>query len=148
MGRSWDEALRRIAAGEDIEAVLEEKAAHEVADFVAYLRSEGKTDAADRYLAKVREINSGVYGARNTWHSISPAQRRVLLEVNEHGGRVERVGKQYRHRSQNHKPIYAATIRNLCTRDLMAWDGGIFDPEAIAVLTERGWFVIRHGQTT
>jgi hypothetical protein len=33
----------------------------------------------------------------------------------------------------------AATIRNLCARDLLAWDGGAF------AVTERGRFVLRHG---
>ena len=139
--------MRRIANGEDVEAVLDEQAAADNAEFVAYMRSCGRPDLADNYLAKVREIDSGVYGARVTWSALSMAQRRALQEANLYGGVVERVGKQYRHkaRQQPYKPVYVATIRNLCARDLMAWDGGAFDPEAAAVVTERGRFVLKHG---
>jgi hypothetical protein len=45
------------------------------------------------------------------------------------------------------KPIYARTLRNLCARNLMAWDGGAFDPEAVAVITENGRFVYQHRPT-
>lgn len=38
------------------------------------------------------------------------------------------------------------TVRNLAARELVAWDGTAFDPEARAVLSERGRFVVRHGQ--
>ena len=143
---SWDDAIRRIASGEDAEAVLDEKLAAETSDFVNYLRSIGRPDLAESHLARVREIDSGVYGARNTWHSISVAQRQALAEAAEHGGRLDRVGKEYRHKgARPDRPIYVATVRNLCSRALMAWDGGAFDPEAAAVITERGVFILKRG---
>jgi hypothetical protein len=147
MRMSWDEAVKRIAAGEDIEAVLDERSAAEAASFVGYLRSEGRPDLADKHQALVREIDTGIYGARATWHALSVAQRRTLAEAASSGGRVDRVGKDYRHKNRNqpYKPVYVATIRNLCARDLMSWDGGAFDPEAVAVVTERGRFVLKHG---
>ena len=145
---TWDEALKRIAAGEDTLAVLDEKSNAEQAEFVAWLRRESGDQAAERHLAKMREIDTGIYRARGTWHALTVSQRRILAEAAQHGGRVDRVGKEYRHanRDQPYRSVYAATIRNLCARDLMAWDGGAFDPEAAAVVTERGRFVLEHGE--
>jgi hypothetical protein len=145
---SWDETMRRIAAGEDVQAVLDEKSERESTEFAEWMRTkQGRPDLADKYLARVREIETGVYGARACWHALSLAQRRILIEANQHGGRLDRVGKEYRHKARNqpYKPVYVATVRNLCERDLMAWDGGAFDPEAAAIVTERGRFVLKHG---
>ena len=118
------------------------------AAFVAYLQSDGHAVAADDYLAKMREIDNGISGARGCWAAMTATQRRALTEANIHGGRLDRDGKGYRHASRNqpYRPIYAASVRNLCRRDLMAWDGGAFDPEASAVVTERGRFVLKHGE--
>lgn len=148
MSMSWNEALRRIASGEDVEAVLDEKSGQENAAFVEWMRTEqGRPDLAESYLVRVRDIETGVHGARGCWHALSLAQRRILAEADRNGGRLERAGKEYRHgaRNQPYKPVYVATIRNLCSRDLMAWDGGAFDPEAAVVVTERGRFVLKHG---
>lgn len=147
MSMSWEEAVRRIAAGEDTEAVLDEKSAAERAEFIEWLRREAGDEAADRHLAKMREIDTGVYGARGCWAALSLAQRRALAEAERHGGRLDRVGKEYRHsaRDQSYKPVYVATVRNLCARELMAWDGGAFMPEDAAVVSERGRFVLKHG---
>lgn len=143
----WNEALRRIRAGEDVQAVLDEKDRIENADFVAYLRREGRPDLAEHYLARIKDIESGVYGARNCWHALSKAQRTALAVAQEQGGRLQRCGKEYRVRDRiwHHQPIRVATMRNLCARDLMTWEGGAFDPEAVVVLTERGRFVLKHG---
>lgn len=112
-----------------------------------FLLDEGRPDLLAEYDAKMRDLDSGVMGAQSTWHSISATQRRALTEAAEHGGKLVRVGKEYRHgaRNQPYKPIYVKTVRNLCSRDLLAWDGGAFDPESAAVVTERGLFVLSHG---
>ena len=39
------------------------------------------------------------------------------------------------------------TVRALVSHTLLVWDGGVFSPEAKAVLTERGKFVLEHGRT-
>lgn len=147
MTMSWEEALRRIRAGEDVQAVLDQRLADERDEFVAWLREEAGDEAAERHLVKVRDIDTGVYGARMCWQSISYAQRRALSDAHKHGGRFDRVGKQYRDRDRNqpYKPVYVSTVRSLCARELMAWDGGALDPEAAAVVTERGRFVLEHG---
>lgn len=88
------------------------------------------------------------------WHSISPAQRRALQYAAANEGRLERsfLSKRYICRDplspDSETPIRVRTIRNLCARDLLAWDGGAFDPEAAAVITERGLFVLKHGAGT
>jgi hypothetical protein len=147
---AYSDAMRR-GDHEEAARVLDQNDVDEIASFVAFLRDElGRPDQAERYIQKMKEIDSGRYGARNTWRSISATQRRALLTAFAHGGRFERVGKEYRHRDRNQprQPVRVATLRNLCSRDLFAWDGTVFDPEAVAVLTERGRFVIEHGPTT
>lgn len=143
----WAEALRRIADGEDEQAVLEEKIKADNEDFVEYMRREGRPDLAERYQERIKSINSGVYGAKACWSALSEAQR-CALGVAASLGSLARRGKEYgfagSKRTWPH-PIRVATIRNLCARDLMAWDGGAFDPEAVAVITERGRFVLKHG---
>lgn len=106
-------------------------------------------NAADQHQATLREIDLGTYGAKATWAALSAQQRRVMWLVEKHGPRLIRFKKEYiaeNVRHQMHVPIYVSTIRPLCARDLLAWDGGALDPEAAIVLTERGQFMLRHGQ--
>lgn len=44
------------------------------------------------------------------------------------------------------KPIRLATLRKLAAHGLVDWDGGAFDPEAAAVLSEQGRFVLAKGR--
>lgn len=148
-----EELMRRIGNGEDVTHLLDIQSAERREDFRSSMLKRAETDrvaqiALEHYDAAMRDLDSGVMGARDTWHSISPAQRRVLTGVERHGGRLDRIGKEYRATKGRHQPYmlaYVATIRPLCSRDLMAWDGGAFDPEAAAVITERGRFVLKHG---
>lgn len=147
----WDETLRRIAAGEPVADVMDERMAAQREELRSFLADQGQrgVEALVDFDKAIRDINLGITGAKNAWHSITPAQRRVLVTAAKRDGRVTREGKEYRHdqgRHQLYKPFYAATVRALCARELMAWDGGAFDPEASAVLTERGRFVVLHGQ--
>lgn len=146
---SWPEIARRAAAGEDLEALIDQNDLIDRAQFMAWIREDSGYAAAEKYLATMHDIDTGVHGARRTWHSISNTQRRVLITVAK-----TRSGKVVR---RFIKPSFyvlnggvdllcrVATLRNLCARDLMAWDGGAFEPELAAVITERGQFVIRHG---
>lgn len=146
-----EELMRRIRNGEDVEHVLDIKFATDRAEFRAWLVEEAKINPRvdlEDWDRKMRELDLGIDRAKMVWHSISATQRRVLFGAITHGGRMERVGKEYRAskgRHQPYVPAYVATIRPLCSRDLMAWDGGAFDPEATAVVTERGRFVVAHG---
>lgn len=145
---SWDEAIRRIRDGEPVADVLDEKLARDELSFRDWMAKECPDQLAS-YDARMRDIKLGITGARNAWHSISPAQRRALTEAAAYGGRLERIGKEYRHkdRHQPYRPIYVATVRAVCAHEFMAWDGGAFDPEGAAVVTERGHFVLKHGRT-
>jgi hypothetical protein len=136
--------MQRIRAGEPALDVIEEVTAAHQADFRDWLMKECPNQVAS-YDARMRDIAMGTCGARNCWHSLSHTQRRALTEASRHGGKLVRVGKEYRHaaRHQPYIPIYVATVRVLCAHELMAWDGGAFDPEAVAVVTERGSFVLK-----
>jgi hypothetical protein len=152
MRMSWDEALDRISKGEPVEDVLDEKSALEEQDFRAYLAGMGERgiDALRRYDARMRNLNTGITGARSAWHSISQVQRTVLLAVlKARPGRIVRRSVKpsiYTLDGQAALLCRIATLRNLCERNLLAWDGGAFDPEMAAVVTERGAFVAAHGQ--
>ena len=114
------------------------------------LINKGRRDLADELDAKLKDVRTGVAGAQSTWHSISPAQRRVLTTlatgrwlIREHGslswyeahGEPEAMARVCR----------LPTARNLIARELLACEGGAFDPERKLVLTERARFVLRHG---
>lgn len=93
-------------------------------------------------------MRNGIAQARNTWHSISDAQRHALTFASRcRAGRVIRRRGWYMEMegARPHRKIGVRTMRNLCARELMSWDGGAFDPEAAAVITERGLFVLEHG---
>lgn len=112
--------------------------------FWQQLLEANRPDVLAEYDQAMRDLDTGVTGARNCWHSISPAQRLALTVADQHGGRLTREGKAYylRYGGVPYRPIYARTVRGLCGRDLMAWDGGLPDPELSAVVTERGRFVL------
>lgn len=113
----------------------------------------GRADLAIQLEKKYREIDNGTDGARSTWHSISPAQRRVL-EVMETGRRlVQRDYQKTRYDAYGEPEAVGnvcgiATVRNLCSRDLVHVDGGVKNPERVIVLTERGRFVLKHGRAS
>lgn len=101
----------------------------------------GRPDLVEALDRNIKDVRNGVAIARSTWHSLSPAQRRAL----QYAGKRTRL--KYRHSycglGEAEAPITKPTMRNLCRRELMAWDGGAFDPESAAVLTERGRFVLK-----
>lgn len=143
----WGIVARRLANGEDAEYVLDQFHEADRENFRVWLLNEAGAEAVARYDANLRLLDLGITRAQNVWHSITPKQRRTLIVTEQHGGKLGRIGKEYRHvaRHQRYVPIYVATLRPLCERDLMAWDGGAFDPEGAAVITERGRFVLKHG---
>jgi hypothetical protein len=115
------------------------------------LRGEGRNDLVRDLDDKLREIESGVDGAKAVWHSISSAQRRVL-ELLAEGRRAVRAAwsrTQYNAPGTPHmvSPLCGLpTLRALSARDLVAPDGGAFDPERAFVLTDRARFVLAHGK--
>ena len=150
---TWDDVLRRISAGEPAEDVLDEHRAAQRAEFRRYLMARGQSAATAlaEHDRRMRDLDLGLTGARNAWHSISPAQRRVLVAAaSVRSGRIVRQSIRpsvYVRDGGGPKLCGVKTVRPLCSRDLMAWDGGAFDPEQAAVLTERGRFVLAHGRS-
>lgn len=116
------------------------------------LIDEGRQDLADDLDRRLRDVRLGLDFARNCWHSISPAQRRVL-ELMETGRRLIRdparpvyhaIGAPHRFSDCCRLP----TARALCAHELIVCDGTATDPEARFVLSERGRFVLQHGRPT
>lgn len=112
----------------------------------------GRPDVLAQYDQNMRDIDTGIAGARSTWHSISPAQRRALTALVNGDGKMQR--------RNGDSPIYDGnlyggrfygpicrlpTVRNLIARELLACEGGAFDPECAVSITERGRFVVEHG---
>ncbi len=151
MTETWEQSARRIASGEPAEDVLDERMAAERDEFAAFVLTlpDGAAVLA-RHQARLRDLDLGITGARNAWHSISSAQRAVLIAAatTKKGRIVRRTVKPSVYVRDGGVDLLCrvATVRNLCERDLMAWDGGAFDPEQAAALTERGHFVLRHGR--
>lgn len=116
------------------------------------LREAGRPDLVAELDQNIRDCESGVMGAKSTWRSISPAQRRVLVLL-EPGRRLRRCGGSRTRYDAVGGNVEAegnvcgiATARNLCARELIACDGTAFDPEARFTLTERGRFVLAKGR--
>jgi hypothetical protein len=129
---SWDNAFRRITAGEPVQDVLEERdwaARDQFRQTLMDMGDRGR-DALATYDAAMRDLDLGITTARATWDALSPPQRRALREAAEGRQPVARI----------------ATLRNLERRGLIAWDGGAFDPEAKTVITERATFVLKHAR--
>lgn len=136
----YDPLLHRLEA--------EDAARHERLRQMLY--DEGRPDLVAELDAKIRDVRNGIAGAQSTWHSISDAQRRALVHAAAVGGRLVRSGLRPCYIGLPLEPlpeklIRIQTIRNLCSRELLAWDGGAFFAEAAAVITERGLFVLKHG---
>lgn len=131
---------------------LDRESAQKTERVRALLLAEGRPDLVADLVARLRDIRLGLDAARNCWHSISSAQRRVLLLLAE--GRVLVRPPHSRTRCHAIGPPHAlgdvcsiATARALCKHELLACDGVLLDPERRMVLTERGRFVVRHGPT-
>jgi hypothetical protein len=118
----------------------------------ALLQAEGRFDLVEEFDQRIRDLNLGVTRARSVWHSISPAQRSLLALMMRGGVILVREGQtsfydlmqaaEVVHRRVSRLP----TVRSLLARDLLACEGGAFDPEAVVVLTENARFVFTKGQ--
>lgn len=109
----------------------------------------GRPDVLAQYDEALRLNRLGVTGARATWRSISEAQRRVIEQMGD-GAKLWRDPMNHRAYFLRVKMgavirVRIATVRALASRELIAWEGGAFEPEAKASLTERGRFVLAHG---
>ncbi|TXN78748.1 hypothetical protein [Methylobacterium sp. WL8] len=114
------------------------------------VREAGRPDLLAEFDQRLRESDLGITGARSTWHSISDAQRRLLILLSNGPASVRRTkGASYDVVSEagsRATGIRLGTVRNLARRELLEWTGGAFDPEASAAPTERMAFVLKHGR--
>lgn len=135
---------------DDVEAILQEverKSRESRARVRAMLKN--RPDLLADYDRQMKEVDSGIAGAKSCWHSISSAQRTVLRIMGE--------GRYLRRALRNPKRYDAcgrgvilnvcrlATARKLCAHELIHVNGSATDPEAEFVMTERGRFVLRWG---
>lgn len=104
----------------------------------------GRPDVLAQYDEAVRLNRLGITRARAVWHSISAAQRAVLKVAGEFNRLFLINGEYMPGRPPGEPKIRVRTVRNLCDRNLLAWDGGVFVPENAAVITEHGRFVLKH----
>lgn len=115
------------------------------------LLESGRPDLVEELDARLRDVRLGFCSAQGTWHALSAAQRRVLQAMGEGRRLVRRHAPSTRYDAVGGRAdaiadlCRVATVRNLASRELVAWEGGAFDPEAKAVLTERGRFILRYG---
>ncbi|CAH2606320.1 conserved protein of unknown function (plasmid) [Rhodovastum atsumiense] len=131
---------------DDVASLLDARAEREREGVRALLRDVGRADVLADFDAAMRDNRLGLTAARATWAALSAPQRAALAELVRAGALV-RDGKAYRSGSAGpaaSPPIRLATIRNLAARELGAWAGGAFDPEARLEVTERGQFVLKH----
>lgn len=125
----------------------------------AMLREQGREDLLADFDQKMRDIRTGVDGARGCWHALSGKQRFVLRHMAAGRYVAKSVSKpQNFHAYRNGTEALSGqpgvirnvcrlpTMRNLSARELVHVDGGAMDPEAKFVITERGRFVLKHGQ--
>jgi hypothetical protein len=101
----------------------------------------------------MRDLDMGLTGARNCWHSLSEAQRRVLtiLSAGRWLWRCRHSRKRYEAMGEPHATGPVArldTVYALVRHGLLQWDGPETDFNAKAVLTERARFVLQHGRST
>jgi hypothetical protein len=131
---------------------LDEQSARQNERVRQMLFDAGRPDLVADLDAKLKDIRTGIDGARRTWHSISPAQRRILTTLAT--GRSLRRSPGSRTRYDAYGEPHAIrnvcglpTVRNLCQRELLHVNGGALDPEREIILTERGRFVLARGST-
>lgn len=111
------------ARGEDILHRLEREDRERSASLRKMLIDIGRDDVLAQYDADMRDLRLGITGAKSIWHSISEAQRRVLIYAG-HGLRLQRS-----HRPNTFDAIGPGlevvnvarlpTLRNLSSRELI-----------------------------
>lgn len=143
-----------FAASERLMHEIDRESRERIERIKDMVREAGRPELADELDERLKLIESGVMGARSTWHSMSDAQRGLLAHVVERTGNMRLVINKEGALTYNveppgvplAKPARPATVRALAARGLLDWDGGAFRPEWAAVANERARFVLKHGR--
>jgi hypothetical protein len=110
----------------------------------------GRPDVLADFDRQMKELDSGISGARGCWHALSSKQRFILRLM----GQGRYLSRSLRSPAQfdafGRSPAMLdvcrlATARKLCAHGLIHVNGGAIDPEDSFVITERGSFVLKHG---
>lgn len=140
---------RLLIAGEEALQAIDRDAMAKRESVRALLLEICRPDLAADLDAKYREIDLGIDGARSTWEALSPAQRRVLVDMAKGYPLIRDRGTDRFFITLKNGMSFRAcnlpTARSLCARELIAVEGGAFEPESKFVITERGRFVLKHG---
>lgn len=134
---------------------LEEQCHEQQARTRQFLLEQGRPDLASDLDASLKDVRTGVSGARGTWRALSKVQRDILRTLHDTGHKLVRTPSLrtfYDAVGGNADAISKAagirTVRNLCRRELLTCDGTLTDPERRVVLTDHGRFVLRHGNSS
>jgi hypothetical protein len=138
-------------ASEDIQHQIEARSRESKERVRDLLRKEGKLEALAEFDQSMKDLDTGLTGARSSWHSISPAQRRVIEYLANNPVKLIRSEKSTYYDSfggdaPQTRVAGLKTVRALAERGFLDWEGGAFDPELKAALTERGRFVWLKGR--
>lgn len=150
--RNWDDAVRLIREGHEVENVIDALSAHDRREFEAFMEREGHRNslAMRRHRETMKAIDDGTYSARATWHSISEAQRVALAALASGNGVAVRryVRPAWYFLDGTTKKIgHARTIIALGERELVDWGGGVFEPWRRISISDKGRFVAKWGPT-
>lgn len=111
------------------------------------LREAGRPDLVAELDANLREVANGRASARGCWSALSDAQREALKLAERYGRIRRRSLRPCEYGGGNgqpgpSRPVRLLTIRKLIRHELLACEGGTFDPEKVLTITERGRFVL------
>lgn len=136
--------------GEDVLQWADRMAREQRARVRQLIVDAGRPDVLADFDRDMRNLDLGITMARDCWHSISPAQRRVLQAMGEGRYLLRSVKKVMQYDAVGRGAIMdicrLSTARALCAHELIHVNGGATDPEAEFIITERGSFVLKHGQ--
>ena len=143
--------MKRIADEERIIQQIDRESQEQRKRVRDLISESGRTDVLSQYNIDMREIDLGLKSARSCWATISPAQARALAIAGTGAVLWRKQAYPLQYTALNGplgvvlRACSLATARALCAHELLAPDGGAFDPESKFVITERGSFVLRHG---
>lgn len=115
-----------------------------------FLLAEGRKDLADELRARISANDAGLVHAGSLWLTLSGHQRTVLLLLAKFRPvrRVRDKTYEIADLAESAETAFStrlSTIRALGALGLIDWTGGVFDPEAAAMISDKGRFVALQG---